>query len=432
MRTAKFFTAVALMAVAGAAGGQTRIKVSKHYADSMRMAVPLFANLGPAENSRMARSLTNLLIDDLTLSGYFLPVENRAFVEEAEQLDRRTGKLNLKEWAATGAQVLIKGGYSVEGGRITIECRVVDISKGRQVFGKQYALGAEAWRDGIHALADEIVRTLTGERGLARTQIAFVSSDRGEKAIYLMEGCGQNWRKINSGKGIAINPDWAPDGNALVYTAYSSGFPWVIYDDLASGQRRVIASFPGLNAFAAVSPDGRWVALTLSRDGNNEIYRMRLDGSSLERLTRSRGNDCSPSWSPDGTRLAFTSDRGGTPQIYIMNADGSNPRRLGLTGSYNSSPAWSPRGDMIAYSSLLDGNFEICIVDLDSGSAQRLTRNRWNDEDPSWAPDNRHLVYSSDRGGTTNLFVIDLLNPEPLQLTRGLACTSPAWGPYRY
>jgi len=413
------------------ARSQTRIKVTKTFGGYLKFAMPLFPNLGTSAQN-LDRSLTNLLIDDLILSGYFIPVANRRFVDEAQLLDKKSGKINVKEWRATGANILIKGSYRVEGNRINIDCKVVDLRKSRQVFGKKYSIGVDNWRKVIHALADEITRTLTGERGLARTQIAFVSTDQGEKKIYLMEGCGQDWRKINSGKGIAINPDWTPDGLALLYTSYSSGFPWVFYDNLESGRRKVLSSFPGLNAFPAVSPDGKWVALTLSMAGNNEIYRMRLDGSQQQRLTRSRGNDCSPSWSPDGRRIAFTSDRRGSPQIYIMNADGSRVTRLRLKGSYNSSPAWSPGGDMIAYSSRLDDKFEVCTVNLLSGKATRLTRNRWNDEDPSWAPDNRHLVYSSERFGQTNLFVLDILNPDPLQLTRGHNCTSPAWGPYMY
>ena len=61
--------------------------------------------------------------------------------------------------------------------------------------------------------------------------------------------------------------------------------------------------------------------LTLSRDGNQEIYVMSLEDGRLERLTHNAAIDVSPSWSPDGRasrscrtardRLRFTPNREG-------------------------------------------------------------------------------------------------------------------------
>ncbi len=410
---------------------QTRIKVSKRYAPQIDIAVALFEDRGPADQ-KLSPQLTNLLMDDLFLSGFFTPLTNKQFIAEAEALDRKTGKTNLKEWFTLGAEVVIKGAYRVSGEKIAIECRAIDVSRGRQVYGKKFSgqpLGG--WRKVIHKIADEIVTALTGERGLARTEIAFVSARDGEKKVYTMEASGHEWRRVNSGPGLALSPDWSPDGEQLVYTSYSSNFPWVFLDDLNRGKRKVLSAQPGLNAFPAISPDGRWVALTLSRDGNNEIYKMSIDGRKLQRLTYGQANDCSPAWSPDGRKIAFTSDRRGSPQIYVMDADGKNVRRLKVSGNYNSSPAWSPDGELIAYTSLIGGNFEIYAVNVQTGEVTRLTKNRYNDEDPSWAPDSRHLVYASQRGRSTNLFALDIFNPDPIQITRGEECFSPAWGPYR-
>ena len=47
--------------------------------------------------------------------------------------------------------------------------------------------------------------------------------------------------------------------------------------DVLSGSRRKLASFKGINGAPRWSPDGRLrLALTLSRDGNPEIYTMDL------------------------------------------------------------------------------------------------------------------------------------------------------------
>ena len=50
--------------------------------------------------------------------------------------------------------------------------------------------------------------------------------------------------------------------------------------------------------FAGWSPDGKSLALTLSKDGNAEIYLMSAETRELRRLTNSWAIDCSPAWSP--------------------------------------------------------------------------------------------------------------------------------------
>ena len=83
-------------------------------------------------------------------------------------------------------------------------------------------------------------------------------------------------------------------------------------------------------SLATARPSGRTViAFSSRRAGNMDIWRMRLDGSGIRRLTTDPAGDRHPSWSPDGRRLAFMSMRaGGNPDIYVMRADGSRVRRL--------------------------------------------------------------------------------------------------------
>lgn len=427
--TARLLWLLLLLPAAGR--GQTRILVSGQYAPQLTVAIVDFEPREGVERER-GTEMAKLLLDNLLITGFFTPVENRQFIADAEAVDLRTGKVNLAQWRAIGADVVVKGSFATAGDTVTIECQAISVSQGRPVYSKGYREDKTRWRKVILTMADEIVFALTGERGLARSEIAFTSTGGGEKKVYAMEAAGQNWRKINSGRGLALYPAWTPDGRSLAYTGYAYGFPWLFLDNLATGKRRVLSAQPGLNAFPAISPDGRWAAFSLSRDGNPEIYKMRLDGSELTRLTNHRANDCSPAWSPDGRRIAFTSDRSGNPQIYVMDADGMERgvRRLTREGRYNTSPDWSPRGDQVAYTSRLDGYFEICVVSVNTGEVTRLTQNRYHDEDPSWAPNGRHLVYTSRRGDRSDLFILDSLNPRPVQITSGQDCYSPAWGPF--
>src|SRR5512145_1098612 len=72
------------------------------------------------------------------------------------------------------------------------------------------------------------------------------------------------------------------------------------------------------------TPPSAWIAFVSSRDGNTDIYRMRLNGTQQQRLTTTPENDEGPQWSPDGQWIAFASNRDGNYEIYRMRADGTN------------------------------------------------------------------------------------------------------------
>ena len=100
----------------------------------------------------------------------------------------------------------------------------------------------------------------------------------------------------------------------------------------------------------------------LSDEGAAEIYTSRTDGSDLQRLTRHRSIDVSPSWSPDGSRIAFIRCAHGSCDVFAVNPDGSGLVQLTSFGSAHSL-AWSPDGAGIAVARWpRDGSTSIVIV----------------------------------------------------------------------
>jgi TolB protein len=90
------------------------------------------------------------------------------------------------------------------------------------------------------------------------------------------------------------------------------------------------------------SPDGRRILFISGRDGNDELYSMRADGSDQRRLTTSRGAEAGQSWSPDGRWIEFTRRRHGQLDLFVMRRDGTDLRRLTRTTGNEYQAEWSP------------------------------------------------------------------------------------------
>jgi Tol biopolymer transport system component len=128
--------------------------------------------------------------------------------------------------------------------------------------------------------------------------------------------------------------------------------------DVATGAARKLETGSDFDTFPTWSPRGDWIAFTSRRDGDYEIYRIRPDGTDLERLTQSPGNDAHPSFSPDGEWIAFATARQGfkdeavqlllsatfqpSEEIAVMHADGSDVRILTDNSTEEGAPCWVP------------------------------------------------------------------------------------------
>jgi TolB protein len=384
------------------------------------------------EDMKLGERATDILTNDLNLTGFFALIEPKALGEKEGQGTR--GKIpeteDFQSWMNLGAEALIVGEVTYKDRSLTLEARLFDVVKKEMIIGKRYLGEITDLSRMVHRFADEVVLALTGELGFFQTKIVYVSKTSGNKELYLMDFDGRNATPLTRHQSICLSPRFSPDGTKIAFTSYKSGGPDLYIKNLRQGEERRVANYPGLNITPAWSPDGQRIALTLSKDGNSEIYTIRPDGSGLVRLTNHPAIDVSPTWSPDGRKIAFVSDRGGTPQIYVMDADGQNGQRLTFQGPYNTHPSWSPRGDRIAFDAAAGGGYNICTIRPDGSNFRVLTDNLGRCENPSWSPDGRHLVFSGNRYGGPHIFLIDAEGTQIKRLTfQNGGDTNPYWSP---
>jgi TolB protein len=420
----------------GLAGGLLESDAADVYLEATRpdfqkVPVGVLGFQDGAASVRPGKDAADVLAADLRRSQVFAVAET-AKLGVALPASGEPDKSKLKQAVEAGIKVLVWGAIGVREPDYLLDRFVYDGGSDEIGAAKRYVGSKALLRQMTHRLADELVSRYTGEPGIARTRIAYVSEQKGARELFVMDYDGHAPRQITSDGFLNLTPQWSPDRKYLVFTSYQSRTRQNIeMVDLATGKRSPLVSLAGMNITPALSPDGTKLAFATSQDGNSEIYTMDMQNRALARLTVHSAGDLSPTWAPTGKELAFTSDRGGGPQIYLMSVDGSNVRRLTFDGDYNAAPAWSPRGNWIAYVCRNEQRqYKICLISPDGQKRQQLTTGSGIDDSPSWSPDGRHLVFSSTSGGKAHIYMITSDGKELEQLTSGGAHHSmPAWSP---
>lgn len=228
----------------------------------------------------------------------------------------------------------------------------------------------------------------------------------------------------------------------------------------------------------AISPDGKWVAYTVSTVDsaadrrNTDIWMIHRDGTEQVQLTYTKEeSERQPRWSPDGKYLAFLAGRGveKKSQVWILDRRGGEAQQLTNTRGDLQDYAWSPDGKKMAlvvrdffpsdtakprnpqpivtdryhFKQDIEGYLwrphktHIYLFDVQTKKLDTLTRGKWNDHSPAWSPDGSHITFVSNRtpdpdyNNNTDIWVIEAkpgATPQKLTTWTG-PDDSPRWSP---
>lgn len=338
---------------------------------------------------------------------------------------QRCGWFSLTRAAA----FTVTGSCHDNNGSLSVDCQVANVVKSTVVLSKTYSDSAANARRLAHKVADDIIMTIKGFRGICSGRIVMVGNRTGNKELYLCDADGGNLRQLTSDRSISLSPRWSPDGSRIVYTSFVKGYADIYMIDTRSGARSAVARYPGINMAGGISPGGGEMLMVLSRDGNPEVYSKSFGSGALTRLTRTRfAGEASPTWSPDGSRIAYVSDAAGagSPQIWMMDR-GGNSRRLTSRGRENVDPDWGAN-NLIAFASRRGGLYGIYIINPGTLEERQVSPSDAHYEDPSWASDGRHIVCSKREGSASRIYLLDTMGDPPVCLTpNGGSWFSPSW-----
>lgn len=153
---------------------------------------------------------------------------------------------------------------------------------------------------------------------------------------------------------------WSPDGQSFAYCGIRDDVFDIYAMTIVDGVETRLTNGEGRNDGPDYSADRQWIYFNSSRTGTMQIWRVRVDGSAVERVTNSEFGDWFPHPSPAGDKVVFISydadvfdhPRDLNVRVRMMDVDGGNVETLfnlfGGQGTMNS-PNWSPDGDEFAY-----------------------------------------------------------------------------------
>lgn len=404
-----------------------RIEITKGVDNAVRVAVVPFEWRG---KRTPPIGVDDVISSDLGLSGRFeaLPASQML------SLPNESSEVLPRDWRMLGVEYLIIGYLEPNEVQVRLHFELYDVLR-QNVVASQTIEGLPGeLRDMAHHVSDVVYEELTGIKGAFSTQIMYVTaldSEAGRRfTLNIADADGHRVNKVLESDEPILSATWSPDGKMIAYVSFEiDGRPAIYLHDVASGNRQILTSFAGLNGAPSFSPDGKEMALVLSKDGNPDIYILDLQTRRLRRVTRHYGIDTEPSWTSDGQSIIFTSNRGGQPQIYQLRLADFQIQRLTFEGDYNAKASLLKDGSGLIMVHRREGIFHIALLDLNRGRLTVLTETTL-DESPSVAPNGSMLIYATQNRGEGILAAVSIDGGVKFNLpsTEG-DVREPAWSP---
>ncbi|NNF51436.1 MAG: Tol-Pal system beta propeller repeat protein TolB [Gammaproteobacteria bacterium] len=420
--------AIFLCFVVQVAWGDLKIEITEGISGAVPVAIVPFGTGGGTEPSE---DVAAVIAADLARSGRFAPIDRNDMI----QMPTSGQGIRFGDWRILETEAILVGKVLREASGYVIQFQLYDVYRGAQLLSYRISSAENDLRRAAHQVSDMVYEALTGERGAFATRIAYVSATgKGEQQrfrVVVADADGENPIVIANSRDPLMSPAWSPDGRQLAYVSFENERSEIYIQTLATGERQLAGSWPGVNGAPAFSPDGRRLALTLSRGtGNLDIFVLNLVSGRLTQVTWHAAIDTEPEWAPDGRRLYFTSDRGGGPQVYEIELGSDKAARRTFEGNYNARPRISRDGKSLATVFEDRGNYRVALLELDSGNLQVLTNGQL-DESPSFAPNGSMIIYASEAGGRGILAAVsaDGRYRQRLTATEG-DIREPAWSPF--
>ena len=237
--------------------------------------------------------------------------------------------------------------------------------------------------------------------------------------------------KFTTNEGTWMSLDVSPDGNTIVFDMLGDIYTLPI----AGGTATRIHGGMSFESQPKFSPDGKLIAFLTDRDGAENVWVMKPDGTEPKAITKDKkAMFVSPNWTEDGNYIAVSkSDQSiGTFHPFMYHKDGGSGVSIGpppppMPAPGQQGPPPAPRANIMGVVPSPDGKFiywsqrtgafdynarfpmwQVTRFDRDTGETSRITSSQGSAMRPVISPDGKSLVYATRYQTQTALRVRDL------------------------
>lgn len=219
-------------------------------------------------------------------------------------------------------------------------------------------------------------------------KIAYVSFESGNSNIYVQDiATGSRQLMEAHAKGINGAPAWSPDGRTLAVALSFSGSLNIYVLDVASRhETQITTDSLAINTQPAWAPDGKSIYFTSDRSGKPQIYQVPAHGGTATRTSFQGQSNQSAAVSYDGKQVAMVQGKGNVYRIAIMDQTLGGQVRFLSSGPYDESPSFAPNASMLLFAATEGARGVLYSVSDDGNVRQRLALPDGDAREPSWGP----------------------------------------------
>ena len=228
-----------------------------------------------------------------------------------------------------------------------------------------------------------------------------IMTDGTRSNLWIAKTDGSQHRPLLSGKKAFYGAKWSPTGDRIVYQSNEEGKTQLYVRWMDTGQTALISNVPKGQGNVTWSPDGQYLAFTMSVDDTNRPFSVKMPkkpkgatwSKPVKYVTKAR-------YQADGAGILEPSFR----HIFVIPADGGTARQL-TSGNYNhgGNLTWSKDGSEIFFSANRSDNWEyesresdiysVTAFGPNAGTITQITDTPGDEYSPVVSPNGKYLAY---------------------------------------
>jgi TolB protein len=372
--------------------------------------------------------IAKIIRDNLNRSGQFSALSTDALV---------TNQIDFNFWKEHKKDAVVFGKVEQVSSKVfNIYIYIYDVFSEKSLYQKKITVHNSGFRRIAHFLSDKIYYVLLGQKGSFNTRLSYVTvtgNNNGGKTyrLQISDSDGFNPQTVVRSPNPILSPAWSRDQKRLAYVSFKNNRSEVfVMTPFLKTIPIKLPKFDGIASSPAWHPSGESIALTISKQGNKDIYLYNFKSKSLKRLTKNISIDTEANFSPDGKSIAFTSNRTGQVQVYIKDLNSEKISRATFEGRYNAKPIFSPDGKDLALIHRVGKDYRVALLDIKSRDLTVMTQNK-SDESPYFSPNGGMIIFSTNRDNKGILSIISLHNNQIVELMQKTGeVREPTWSNY--